>query len=817
MESVTQEKKKLRSVICFEAQAPSGYTFIPAGNPQLTTTCKERCRDEGLQIHAVSTTPHHRHHNLSQHVHRIGYHFPSTVVAAVCSELGFYLTSTGKTVLKARDALKDLFPNIPDKDLNQIIKTAFQKGQKKVGTATELPLARRAQLAVVAHIRHVYTDYDRLLKTTSFHEARGVVEHTTLAKVIEWRGDDENGQTVLEDVFREVIVISDDEDSESDEDTAASAGHQNTSVEILPSDTRAHEIQCQPINNAKPLGRDLLRELSEEAPPGFRFVTRAPATDTINRRGFNRYKAWTRAVKEYREGIRGTEQPRFSGHSAEKQSPRYAERRIAAQEISAARRQDTIPRCAEVHRRVAPGSASNDYQAHRVLAIPLMNRQLTKRRVDVQENYLHSDAQQKYSAHEMNARPTGQTDQESPELQIIEELSVPRNVIMTHLHDDPPSRMEPRVRQEKLPPRSDRTNAPFFVSGPKNNRQKLTSVGRRLDSVGSPLFRPGSNAQDSVLPSIENFRPPENRQTDGAYPLVHVTNKISLREQKNGACSERPVPKETVWGGSRSRTSPSDHFGSHSYDRVELVPDHRPSDQLQLRRDHLPVEKPPVVGHQRERNLNSISYVNVQHGLETRSVLGRQHMSGPYEPQPQAGLSSTSISASEGDRTLKAAPAVSNFGPWHPYRGDRSLRSDRVPQNPRAIRHTRIDGGRPLPESVYPDRNLYAEDFVRYVDHREPPVLEYASKRAESEAKPVGDPCPSSGTRNLGCLGAKNLSRTQVSSDQRGPLPLGPRMAPSHDQLRTFSDSVIGKIQPHVSSPHVPRERPASGGFNSLR
>jgi hypothetical protein len=27
----------------------------------------------------------------------------------------------------ARDAMRDLFPNIPDKDLNQIIKTAFQK------------------------------------------------------------------------------------------------------------------------------------------------------------------------------------------------------------------------------------------------------------------------------------------------------------------------------------------------------------------------------------------------------------------------------------------------------------------------------------------------------------------------------------------------------------------------------------------------------------------------------------------------------------------------------------------------------------------
>ncbi|KAK4866259.1 hypothetical protein LT330_008600 [Penicillium expansum] len=866
MESVTQEKKKLRSVICFEAQAPSGYTFIPAGNPQLTTTCKERCRHEGLQIYAVSTTPHHRHHNLSQHVHRIGYHFPSTVVAAVCSELGFYLTSTGKTVpstfptdrienstqadseisqitlnTQARDALKDLFPNIPDKDLNQIIKTAFQKGQKKVGTATELPLARRAQLAVVAHVRHVYTDYDRLLKTTSFHEARGVVEHTTLAKVIEWRGDDENGQTVLEDVFREVIVISDDEDSESEEDAAASAGHQNTSVEILPSETRAHEIRCQPINNTNPLGRDLPRELSEEeAPPGFRFVTRAPATDIINRRGFNRYKAWTRAVKEYREGMQGTEQPRFSGAPAENQSPRYTEQRIAAQEVSAARRQDTVPHHAEAHRRVAPGSASNDNQAHRVPAIPLMDPQVAKRHVGVQENYLHSDAQQK-----PNARPTGLTNQESPELQILEELSGPRNVNMTHSQDVPPSRMEPRFRQERLPPQSDRTNAPVFVSGPKDNRQKLTPVGRRPDCVSSPPLRPGSNTQDSILPSIENSRPSENRRTDGAHPLVHMANKMSLRSvtpgrpqgevmhhsdviEKEGeseqaskrrrlACREgsRTDPRPDPWSARPMGLPVSEGFGPHSYRRVELVPDHRPPDQLHFRRDYLPVEKPPVLGHQRERK--QVSYSNAQHGLETRSVLGRQHISGPHEPQPQAGLSGTSILTSEGDRTFRAAPAVSNSGPWYPYHGDRSLRPDRVPKDPRAIRHTRIDGGRPLPENVHPDRNLYAEDFVRYVDHREPPVFEYAPRRAESEARPIGDHSPSGRTRNLDHVGTKNLPQTQVASDQRGPLPIGPRVAPSHDHLRTFSDSAIGKIQPHLSPPQVPRERPASGGFNSLR
>lgn len=90
-----------------------------------------------------------RNHDLSQHVHRIGFHFPSTIVATVCMNLGLSLTATGRVVpvhgvgghprsndeefsqieinTEARDALRDLFPNIPDNDLNQIIKTAFQK------------------------------------------------------------------------------------------------------------------------------------------------------------------------------------------------------------------------------------------------------------------------------------------------------------------------------------------------------------------------------------------------------------------------------------------------------------------------------------------------------------------------------------------------------------------------------------------------------------------------------------------------------------------------------------------------------------------
>lgn len=101
--------------------------------------------------HLAQITPHMQTHDLSQHVHRIGFHFPSAVVASVCMDLGFYLTATGKAVpyytagetdnqsgassevsqvtinTEAREILRDLFPNIPDNDLYQIIKTAFQK------------------------------------------------------------------------------------------------------------------------------------------------------------------------------------------------------------------------------------------------------------------------------------------------------------------------------------------------------------------------------------------------------------------------------------------------------------------------------------------------------------------------------------------------------------------------------------------------------------------------------------------------------------------------------------------------------------------
>ncbi|KAF5860844.1 hypothetical protein ETB97_000996 [Aspergillus alliaceus] len=536
MESVTQEKKKLRSVISFEAKAPPGYTFIPAGNPQLTSACKELCRKDGLKVFAVTTTPHMHTHNLSQHVHRIGYHFPSAIVATACMDLGLYLTPAGKAMpfqsivytsthkrtnseisqttinTEARDVLRDLFPNIPDNDLNQIIKTAFQKGQRKVGTAVELPLARRAQLAVVAHIRHVYTDYDRLLKTTSFHEARSIVEEPTLARLVEWRGDDENGKTVLEDVFREVIVISDDEDSDTEGDIPQYVDR-DYSVEIVSSHPCTEDLQMKPVNYANPIHREHNLDISdEEAPPGFRFIRVAPRKAKIDRRGFSRYQAWDRAINRYRNGANVTDKRRPLDGSTDHGRPIYAAQQ-SLQENSDPGLLRAIP-----SRRISatPFGQVNSTGLNRSTIAPVIEHRVSPQgtlALDLTWLFLPIKygnvillilAKKPYDVYPITRSPHQR--EVVPEVVPLERALESRGG-------------KPLFQQDNSP------NAPVFVSGPK-------VIGNSGDQRGSqralgPFYsRTSVNPQERVLPSIEPPLSPENKLPDSG-PLDHFTGMMS--------------------------------------------------------------------------------------------------------------------------------------------------------------------------------------------------------------------------------------------------------------------------------------------------
>ncbi|KAI9753462.1 MAG: hypothetical protein M4579_005146 [Chaenotheca gracillima] len=355
-ESVSQEKKKkLRTVISFQAEAPDGYTFIPAGNPRLTQRCKEYSRARGQKIFVVSTS-HKKANDITQHVHRIGYHFISPVVSKACQELRLYISRNGRVRemrdedpysisgaypegysverdgtpsstsqpvsqdqlnADAREALTDLFPKIPEKDKRKIISRAFKKGKNKVGTALGVSLPRRVQLAVLAHIRHVYTKYDKVIKHGNFHEARKQVAQSCADKLLEWRGDDEDGKFSAsnEEILREVIVISDDEDDEDggdqggydieDDDSSSDESiGRNSSVEMIDSQPIVQELRERPPGNHH--GPETLEDAIGDDQPyitdpsleGGRKYAAQPLRyspqreqQRINRRGFHRYKA----------------------------------------------------------------------------------------------------------------------------------------------------------------------------------------------------------------------------------------------------------------------------------------------------------------------------------------------------------------------------------------------------------------------------------------------------------------------------------------------------------------------------------------------
>ena len=192
---------------------------------------------------------------MSHHVHRIGYHFRSEVIDQASSDLR-YVNWYGRLVREAdiqaqveqsriaeimrrnglqprkveqetpeqvRACIKELFPATPDADVDNIFRHAWEKGSGRVGTASNMDLPRRVQLATSARIRHKYTDYDQLLRAFDWSYARAEVEPHCLRKLIEWRGENATEDDgVLEEIVRETIVIDDDSDDDVGMHTAGS-------------------------------------------------------------------------------------------------------------------------------------------------------------------------------------------------------------------------------------------------------------------------------------------------------------------------------------------------------------------------------------------------------------------------------------------------------------------------------------------------------------------------------------------------------------------------------------------------------------------
>ena len=80
----------------------------------------------------------------------------------------------------AQSLLEREFPKMPDVDVQAVLDHAFLKGSGRVGrSGTVKSDEEKVRLAVEAHIRHVHTEYDKLIKDgMDRDDARDVVWDT---------------------------------------------------------------------------------------------------------------------------------------------------------------------------------------------------------------------------------------------------------------------------------------------------------------------------------------------------------------------------------------------------------------------------------------------------------------------------------------------------------------------------------------------------------------------------------------------------------------------------------------------------------------
>ncbi len=175
-------------------------------------------------------------------------------------------------------------------------------GEPTVGLQANIPLSRRVQLAVLAHIRHTHTRYDKLLRETTWMNARKAVEPVCLDVLVKWRGDEETGRDQMDEIIREVVIITDSEEeddtSDDDDDSSEEEGEVTSDSSTEPPISRPQQHLPEQIQRTRPLivTPGITEDEDVEDPISSRTRAR-PQKDKKAQRGFKRYQAaWNEAV-----------------------------------------------------------------------------------------------------------------------------------------------------------------------------------------------------------------------------------------------------------------------------------------------------------------------------------------------------------------------------------------------------------------------------------------------------------------------------------------------------------------------------------------
>ncbi|KAJ5746894.1 uncharacterized protein N7511_008590 [Penicillium nucicola] len=167
---------------------PEGYLFVPKGDVYITRHCRSKTKESNQIVYLVYK-PNGKH--------TLGIRVPSEIHTTVLESAAATAESRADAV-KVRDAnetrknrklLKEEFPLMPKPSLESILNHAFLKGSGRVGRTSKISDKHRIQLAVEAHIRHVKTDYDKLLdEGVERHKARKLVWGEVQAIERAWQG-----------------------------------------------------------------------------------------------------------------------------------------------------------------------------------------------------------------------------------------------------------------------------------------------------------------------------------------------------------------------------------------------------------------------------------------------------------------------------------------------------------------------------------------------------------------------------------------------------------------------------------------------------
>ncbi|KAL4986170.1 hypothetical protein BDW68DRAFT_178984 [Aspergillus falconensis] len=168
---------------------PTDYVFVPRGDVYVTRHCRSKTKEDHRLVYKV-------YDNTGKKA--LGIRVPADVYAAVIQSAEETAESRANAV-RARDErdlahnkelLRKQFPLMPAQSLNAILEHAFLKGSGRVGRTTTTPEKEKVTLAVEAHIRHVHTPYEALLRSgMSRLEARNKIREQVQTILAAWAGE----------------------------------------------------------------------------------------------------------------------------------------------------------------------------------------------------------------------------------------------------------------------------------------------------------------------------------------------------------------------------------------------------------------------------------------------------------------------------------------------------------------------------------------------------------------------------------------------------------------------------------------------------